>query len=62
MLSAEFVVGLVVILMTTIEVVQTLRKKSSPMKALLSYLWELVSFEEEGGSRKTFFLEGDAKP
>ena len=44
MLSAEFVVGLVGIITATIEVVQRLRKKSSPGEALLSYLWEFVSF------------------
>jgi hypothetical protein len=43
MLAAEFIVGLVVISMATVEVVQRLRKTSSPIQALLSYLWEPVS-------------------
>lgn len=44
MFYAELVLGLVVITIATVELVQRLRKKRSPLKALLSYLWEIISW------------------
>jgi hypothetical protein len=44
MFYIELLVGLVVIILATIELIQRLRKKRSPIKSVLSYLWEIISW------------------